>query len=400
MPPYTLRTLLLLSALAISPIQAAGAALTLESALQSALDSHPAIQGKRSGLTAARAETEGVKWQRFPTPSVELAGEWTQIARVDQPLWTGGRITAGIEAAGRREDAAAAAVDESREEIALRVITAWNEAARQQGRLAHAGAGVQEHEKLMRMIENRVRQEVSPPVDREFALARLLQARNDQQAMKQALNVALTQLSQLIGKPAIAVQEPAEPAQMSGPVEAALDQIRLRSPLLRRLEREEEAAAQDIASKRSALYPQVSLRLEKSMGDVQYDRAMVVLTAQPGAGLSAGSGVDAAVARREAARLARETALRELEQQARVDWEEWQAARERLALAREARTMTAGVAESYSRQYTTGRKSWIDVLNAVRESTQADYTVADAAAQANAAALRLRLRLGLIKLEP
>jgi adhesin transport system outer membrane protein len=388
---------LLLLGLSIPP---AHAALTLEAALQSALDSHPAIAGKRSSLVAAKAETEGVKWQRYPTPSLELAGEWTQIARVDQPLWTGGRITAGIDAAGRREEAAAAAVDESQEEVGLRVITAWNEALRQQTRLAHAAAGVQEHEKLMRMIENRVRQEVSPPVDREFAQARLLQARNDQQAVKQALNIALTQLTQLIGKPVSAVLEPTAPVNLDAPLESALERITDRSPQLRRLAREEDAAAQDIVSRKSALYPQVSFRLEKSMGDVQYDRAMVVLTAQPGAGLSAASGVDAAVAKREAARLARETAQRELGQQVRVDWEEWQASRERLALAKEARAMTAGVAESYARQYTTGRKSWIDVLNAVRESTQADFTVADAAAQANAAALRLRLRLGLIKLEP
>jgi adhesin transport system outer membrane protein len=56
--------------------------------------------------------------------------------------------------------------------------------------------------------------------------------------------------------------------------------------------------------------------------------------------------------------------------------------------------MSVEVSDSYARQYTTGRKTWIDVLNAVRETTQAELAMVDAAAQADAASLRLRLRTG------
>ena len=56
--------------------------------------------------------------------------------------------------------------------------------------------------------------------------------------------------------------------------------------------------------------------------------------------------------------------------------------------------MSTEVFESYSRQYIAGRKTWIDVLNAVRETTQADFAMADANAQTLAAGERLRLRTG------
>ncbi|MDD5298368.1 MAG: TolC family protein [Rhodocyclaceae bacterium] len=378
-------------------------AWTLDASLKAALSTHPAILSKVSQVTAASAEKKGAEWQRFPTPSVEADGRYTQSVRLDQPLWTGGRITAGIEAAGSRLDAAEAATDEARRDIALKVAAAWSEASRQQMRQAHAVTGVKAHEKLFKLISNRVEREVSPPVDKDFAQSRLLQALNDLSSVTQSLSSARTQLGQLVGGPVPKVTGALEDRGAPANLEAAMGLAVAQSATLKRLAAEEQAADQDVASKRSTLMPQVSLRLQRDLGDPLYirqdTRAMVVLTAQPGAGLSSVSGVDAAVARREAARLARETALRELRQQVMLDWDELTASRLRLDNARQARTIAAEVFDSYARQYTTGRKSWIDVMNAVREQTQSDMAEADALAQVAAAALRLRIVTGGLALQ-
>ncbi len=375
---------------------------TFDQAMQSALSSHPAVLGKLSSSAAAKAEREGAEWQRYPTPSIEAAaqsgGGYNTVLRLQQPLWTGGRITAGIEAAGRRSEAAEAAVAEARQDIGLKVIAAFTEAQRQQARQVTAVTGVNEHEKLLKMIGRRVEREVSPPVDKGFAQSRLFQAANDLSAVTQARANALTQLTQLTGKTVSDVAGEMGDSGAPGSREAALDQAMGYSPTLRRLAFEEAAAEEDIASKRSAYMPQLAVRLEHSTGSTtgltNDSRALLVLEAQPGAGLSAISGVEAAIARREAVRQSREVALRDLRERVTVDWNELVAARLRLDNARQARTMSTEVFESYARQYTTGRKTWIDVLNAVREATQSGFAVADAAAQVAAAALRLRLLAG------
>jgi adhesin transport system outer membrane protein len=59
--------------------------------------------------------------------------------------------------------------------------------------------------------------------------------------------------------------------------------------------------------------------------------------------------------------------------------------------------MAKEVFESYTRQYTAGRKTWLDVMNTVRESTQSDVAVTDAGTQAAAASLRLKLASGNLK---
>mgnify|MGYP002347680797 FL=1 len=110
------------------------APLGFDQALRAALASHPLVAGKRAAREAALAEREGAEWQRYPTPSVEANsasdGQNASVFRLDQPLWTGGRITAGIDAAGSRVDAAGMAIAEARQDLALKVIAAGGAALR------------------------------------------------------------------------------------------------------------------------------------------------------------------------------------------------------------------------------------------------------------------------------
>lgn len=376
-------------------------AWNFEQLLQSTLASHPLVLGKRAAQGAAQAEREGADWQRYPALSLEASTQnsGASLLRLEQPLWSGGRITAAIDAAGSRLDAAGAALEEARQELGLKVIAASTEALRQQARQQHGITDVREHEKLLAMIQRRVAQEVSPQADQRLAASRLYASANELSVATQALNNALAQLTQLTGQPVTGVALPAVPeAGALASLQAVLTQTLAYSPLLRRLAFEEATAQADIASKRSAYMPQLVLRLENSTGlqAASEQRAMLVLLAQPGAGLSAKSGADAAVARREAARLAREAAERDVRERATLDWNEWVATRLRLDNASQARAMSTEVSESYARQYTAGRKTWIDVLNAVREATQSELAVDDAQAQMLAASLRLRALTGTL----
>jgi adhesin transport system outer membrane protein len=290
-------------------------------------------------------------------------------------------------------------VEETRLDLKLRVIAAVVEALRQKARLQYADASVVEHRRLLDMIQRRVRQEVSSAVDQSLAEVRLYQALNDQSATTQAYRNALTQLSQLAGRrvPDISDQGVTE-AGAPASLESARQLATTYSPVLQRLSFEEAAANADIAVRRASMLPTLAVRLERGLGTLAENRALLVLQAQPGAGLSARSGVDAAVARRESSRQAREAALRDIDERLALDWNERQSARLRLDNALLSRQMSADVFGSYTRQYVIGRKSWLDVLTAVREATQADFAVEDARAQVLGAGLRLRAQTGTLQL--
>jgi adhesin transport system outer membrane protein len=391
--------LLMASALALFAVAPARSEDDLTRLLAQAMATHPIVEGRRAALEASRADREGAEWQRFPTPSLEAttrdSGTSASLLALEQPVWTGGRITSGVRAAGFREDAARSAVVESQETIALRVINAYSELLRQQQRLVHAEASVGEHDRLLAMITRRVEQEVSPPADREFALARLAQARIELSLARQGVQAAGSQLSQLVGQPVRQVADPAPGARpLPSSLDAAVARAIERSPALERLDRASLAAVEDVNTRRSVLQPQLALRLEKQFGTLADNRALVVLRAQPGAGLSAASSVASAQRRVDEARLAREEAVRGLREQVETAWVQYAAAEERVGGSRQSVEMSRLVSESYARQYVAGRKTWIDVLNAVREATQSQFALADALAQSRAAGLTLWLLTG------
>lgn len=374
---------------------------SFEQLAQEALLSHPSIMGKRSSASAALADVDGAKWQRFPTPGVAASkddkGVTNTLVSVQQPLWAGGRISAGIAAAQYRHTASESAISESQQIVLGQVISAYVDALRWQTKKEVSERNVHQHQMLREMINRRVDADASPAVDRELAQSRLYQSNNDLSVATQSLANALTQLSQLTGKPVsvvlpINVEKVFVPSSKS----AALEQALAWSPVIARLSSEAAAAESDVDVKKSVLWPQLAVRYENQQSTTNTQRVMVVLDAQIGAGLSATAGVGAANGRREAAQQAREGAIRDLQQQVSIDWDNLTVSRLQLGNATRASSSSKEVFESYTRQYTAGRKSWLDVLNTVREASQYELLVSDVNAQMLGSALRLSLWVGKI----
>lgn len=410
--PNVIRTAIatsLAAAFMLTSAAAIGRVSSFDEIAAQALATHPSILSRFSSAAAAKADSDGAEWQRYPTPSLELNsdhnGALTTLLRVQQPLWASGRIDATIDAAQSRHRASATAIHEAKQDVMLRVIAAYVEAMRQQARQQALTEGVQQHERLLGLIARRVEHEAGPRVDQELAQSRLYQARNDLSAVTQALANALTQLSQLSGMQVRTVAAlDLDKLFVQLGKEPLVEQALAWSPILRRLGFEEDAAHAEVELKKASYKPQVSLRYENSHASAALNgipahttgRLMLVVEAQTGAGLSALSGVEAAVGRWDAVRQQREAALRDLHERLSIDWDEFQAARARLENAALASKSAREVFESYTRQYTAGRKTWLDVLNTVREATLADVAATDAGAQAAGAALRLKLLSGAL----
>jgi adhesin transport system outer membrane protein len=82
---------------------------------------------------------------------------------------------------------------------------------------------------------------------------------------------------------------------------------------------------------------------------------------------------------------------RQLEQQVRTALTELEALAQQVEPARLLVTATEDVVASYLRQYQIGKKNWLDVLNALRESAQAHYSAVDVASSTQSLQLRLML---------
>ncbi|MBF0421189.1 MAG: TolC family protein [Magnetococcales bacterium] len=168
------------------------------------------------------------------------------------------------------------------------------------------------------------------------------------------------------------------------------------SPVLKRMSADHQAAEAETAIRKAAILPVVALRYDKSYahGNSQADKVLFVVDVNPGAGLSAWANVDSAQAKEQSAQESRDASVRDLRERLTLDFNNMVGSRERLEMAQQTLASSEAIYESYLRQYTIGKKSWLDVLNAIRETYQTALSVADLSAEMQVAIVRLNLMTG------
>ena len=366
--------------------------LILEEALRSAAETHPSVALKLSEQGASEFGVEGARWQRWPGLSMAssrgpLGNTLTEV-QVEQPLWSGGRITANINAAEARAEAARASVAEARKFILERTVNAY---------AATADAAIADFRELTAMIDRRVDNGVSPKNDGVNVRARLQQAQSEQLQMTLQLRNARAELELLVGRRfgELAPPRPLQTALSS--MAEAIDATLAAAPELGRLNAEERVAEETIAATRSSLSPALALRYNRTFGGgalYQAEQVFVGVTFQPGSGLSSFSSISEAEARRTGAIHSREAARLDLVNRARSLWNLAESSRGELAVLRELVASTQQVYESCLRQFPVGRRTWLEVLLARRDATQAQYALADSQWTGFAATLKLDIATG------
>jgi len=381
-----------------------GKALDLEEALRIAVTQHPSVAARQNELRAARSKVDLAERQRYPglvaQSAKDSAGSQVTTLRLEQPIWTGGRITAEIDSANASVQQAEAGVQQSQQDIMLKVAASFTELGRIQARLEAAQSNVEEHSRLESMIQRRVESNVSPSSDGVQARGRLAQARAEVSQLQGLALRAKASLSQSTGQPVDAIVVPKKREYVEIPLDSLITTALQFSPALRRLEGEYAALTAEIALRKSSALPQVKMRIDHNVGGTSKGtNAYVALDVQTGAGFSAFAAVKEIEARRDAIQSQMEVIKRETIDAVSAEWADLQSFLLQVRDLRAQVDSTTAVFDSFVRQYAVGRKGWNDVLNAQREVTQARYQLADADWGTLRASLRIEMLTGVMTVE-
>jgi adhesin transport system outer membrane protein len=371
--------------------------------IRQALTENPTIQQRIGELRAAGFDLEGAQWGRYPslTGEVQASENAQAVLQLQQPLWTGGRIDSQINLATENREAAVASVREAEQQVLLQVGTGFFEILRLEARIGIAVENVAEHRRLLEMIQRRVRAQVSPIADETLAASRMQQAVSERLQFERALEAARVSLEQSSGallRAGLTPPDrlPALPGDEAVAIEGALSHSGERE----RLKILIRAARAQVEVARANTKPTIFAAVRQQIGPLQFgqDRTLAFLGMEfrPGPGLSVLSAAEAAVSRVATAEQAVLTHERQLLLQVRSAWAELLAQRQQLEPVRRIARASDEVVASYLRQYQVGRKTWLDVLNAQRESTQARYALADLDWGIQAVHLRLLLLSGAV----
>lgn len=364
-----------------------------------ALNTYPSIRASQLAVDANDREIEAAKGLRWPTISVQglsfvggnaVGGDnlFAPNIVVDQPLWAGGRISAQIDRARVQRDVSAAELVETAEMLAIEVINAYYETVLAARRMAQLREGTYALGELSASIQRRVAQEVSPQSELILVNSRLADIRqqfNFAQANFMVSRELFRELTGLYDAEFDALPE--YDAQTMHPADnKAIEHSSRCDPTVRRIQAEARLAQADTEVARKQLWPTVSAQFSQS--EVTGTRAGLAVTMQLTNGLSQFRVIEAAEARQlqtvaEAGAAQRQSRVR-LANDMVLNF----SSRERIVTAKEAVAASQEVTASYRRQFIAGRRSWLELVNAVREEITADLSLVDAETAAMASAAR------------
>ncbi len=382
-----------------SPKDSSAWGLALGQYIARGTNGHASILEARSTVTGALAGITAARWQRAPTAtfSREYAGKfasqtYSNLLRVQQPLWTGGQITASIELAQHQTTRARHAMREAQRSLALKITANWSEWARASLRVERLGKLVEQQTALLEMISRRYAQGSATVSDEALARARLEGALGEQAQARIDLAWSRAQLE----RNSAGTVDDALLRDLDGPLPVVptladvIDAIES-APALNRAAVEIEIARTELALRKAGLHPQVYLRLDRQWGAVKDEKVSIALQGSTGAGLGGIAALDAQEARIQSARLAVETLRGDLRDQYIQEHTRHASADQRARLTQAYAQTSLTVLNSYRRQFDAGRRSWLELLNMVREVHQAELDAAAARIDQNLAAFRVLL---------
>ena len=405
-------------ALLIVPLSAQ--ADVLADLIQSSVRTHPAVVAGRAQQKAADADVEAAKWQFYPTVSVGVeavsaaatdpnyaGADHVSTFRVQQPLWTGGRLTSSLNKAQASTDLARATLTEVRQSLALQVVQAYGDWLGAHLKLQAQDKSLKELTRLGEQIARRVEQGVGAAVDQTLATSRIDALVAEIASVQAQKRIALTRLKQLTGA-AVDDSQLVNSLAKAHAVGAAEDVVKRQSqaeaisPAVLKARAQVKVQEALLGERKADLYPELNLRLERQFGNYSSasgrsdTRVFLTLSSRLGAGLSSWSSADSAEASLQAALFQVDEQLLSLGTQLQTDAALSSQLVARIATLRASQVSVQQVFESYSRQYLAGRKSWLEVMNASREIAQGEVQLAEALASQVVVTWRLAIvALGL-----
>ncbi|MEN0582280.1 TolC family protein [Phytobacter palmae] len=380
----------------------------LFAALRSTLLHHPSLASQQALVRSKEASADSARAARLPTlgasaGSGQIAGyndSRTTTLSVSQPLWAFGRIDSAIDYADNDTLAQQATAWATRRELLEDTAVAYANVQGIRERLTVAESNVNNHQALQEQIQRRAQGGLASSADVSLAKARLLQARASFEQAKSDLRTAESTLLSLTQVP-VASELPVPDSILRLPADKSVqEQILAQSATVRAREAAVTLAESDVERQRTSSRPTVSLqasRNEYSSMPNQRDNNtvnVVVTGTMEGLGLVSRGLQNAALERVESARqdLAEQRHSEDVQTRQLLDQRD--ANQTLMAGYEQSVVELSGTLASFRRQYESGYKSWLDVLNAVRELTEQQQALVSVRSAWRVDCLRLAARTG------
>ncbi|MEY4448689.1 MAG: hypothetical protein RLZZ433_1704 [Pseudomonadota bacterium] len=373
---------------------------------QQVISRHPQALSQTELIRAAGSDLKIAEQSFYPTPYWVLERVQSQAGidrayagssqvstlRVQQPLWTGGRLTAQLSKAVISEQIEKERLLEVKQTLALKTLQAWLEVVSTQRQQKVLQEALQIQSGLLQKISQRASLGYSAESEVKLSQWRIAQAKHDISLAALQEQLAWLRLKQWVPEVAVLLQnwKQADSPRPLGQGHVLplprLDWESLclsQSPTLQRMASVLAYQRAEVNEKRALLQPEVYVRLEHQQGNFTYantagvNRLFVGMTASTGAGLSLQHQLATLDLKQESTKQETEASQRALLESIQSELLNINARQSKAETLLANLKSAQDIQGAWQRQFEAGRKSWLDVVNAVKETSQAEIALID-----------------------
>ena len=373
-------------------------AMTLEEAVQLAIDTNPEVEAASGNRRAISQELRQARSFYLPQLSVTAEAGPARFndtstragpgddsdtgirevyqATLSQRLFDGFETDSQVAREKARLRSAAYSVYDTSEFLALDVINQYLEVQRQRELLEIARDNIAVHQEILELVEDRLDRGAGSTADVAQTQARLFQARSTQTQREQDLQDAIARFRRLVGQPPGELQDVDTPSDALPANERASVEVAVKNnPQIRARQADVEAAEAGIGTAASDLYPDINLEArsiyrDETDGTLTYEREHRVMLQFEWQLFSGGRNVAArneAVERASEARSDRMNIMRQVREELQRSWNALRGERRRFNEQQQVVRANLETRDAYRDQFQVGQRSLLDVLDAENE---------------------------------
>jgi len=381
--------------------------------LKQLVQNHPTIKMSQEAIKAAKERVDSAFWGFFPTPSVDVSSRdsdrYTTTARLDQPIWTGGKLMSKYDMANSKEQEDFFALQENSYSLIEKFLSVLESYMQSKSHMVQLQAGLDKHYELLEMLERRMDAGVSSSSDESLLQSRIEQIKSDMALQENRYKVSVMQLELMLDtKLDCSVELDPIHVLHSKHIEDTIDRMLASHPSLQKADHEIQTARYELDGTKASIMPNLSLRAEHTRGDLydeNYNRdsqnqsiVYVAFTASTNAGLSAVSDISAARIRVNELSFKKESLKKELIDGVLQDYNNYENTKTRIKIVENSVKASQEVLDSYTRLFIAGKRQWLNLVDASRELMQYHIQLSNLEVTKNILMYKLALKNGQVDL--
>lgn len=376
------------------------------------LQNHPSIKISKDILKSSQSQADTAFWEFFPTPSVEYSykSEDRKIltAKLQQPIWDGGKILARYKKALSNKSGSIFALQESKYLLLNDLINSLKEYLQSREKIKVLNINKKQFLKLSKKLQRMKKAGILSNADKNLLDARIIDISSELLIASSKFKVAKTQFEIFIGHPLNCQIS----YQFQNIFDEKLDINTLLEnlsshPSIKIIDEEINASLNDIKEARSELWPNLTLVAEYRDGKLYEESteieeeslAYVTFQASTGAGLSALTNIEKMKIDTSKIRYEKNSKEKEITDEIMNDYINYMTAISQLKSLTNDLKIAQDIYETNQRLFLSQKKSWLDVVNSLSEVSKLNIQYQNLKIEKNILELYLALKSGKLDLD-